>query len=121
MQTSGFTWAGAKTEDFAGTVRFFSDVLGLPLSRRDDTAEWAVFDLPSGQRLEVFGPKDGQHDFMQCPVFGFEVEDVWSARKELESKGVEFVTEVKEWAAGLASAYFRGPDGHLYEVWQRPK
>ncbi|MGC2198157.1 MAG: hypothetical protein WA628_26030 [Terriglobales bacterium] len=45
------------------------------------------------------------------------MEDVCAARKELESRGVEFVTDV-DGNEAEAWAYFRGPDGYLYELWQ---
>jgi hypothetical protein len=51
------------------------------------------------------------------PVLGFQVEDVRTARKELESQGVKFVTEV-DGNESEAWTYFRGPDGYLYEIWQ---
>ena len=47
-----------------------------------------------------------------CPVLAFQVEDVRAARKELESRGVEFVTDV-DGNESEAWAYFRGPDGYL--------
>jgi hypothetical protein len=45
------------------------------------------------------------------------VEDVRAAKGELEARGVEFVTDV-EGTESEAWAYFRGPDGYLYELWQ---
>jgi hypothetical protein len=52
-------------------------------------------------------------------VLAFQVEDVRAARKELESRGVEFVTDV-EGNEAEAWAYFRGPDRYRYELWQPP-
>jgi hypothetical protein len=43
--------------------------------------------------------------------------DVRAARKELESRGVEFVTDV-DGNESEAWTYFHGPDGYLYELWQ---
>jgi hypothetical protein len=47
----------------------------------------------------------------------FQVEDVRAAKQELESNGIEFMTEIfgddeEAWVN------FRGPDGFLYELWQ---
>jgi hypothetical protein len=39
------------------------------------------------------------------------------ARKELESQGVEFATNI-EGDDSESWTYFRGPDGFLYELWQ---
>jgi hypothetical protein len=45
-----------------------------------------------------------------------QVDDVRAARKEIESHGVEFVTDVN--GNSEAWTYFRGPDGYLYELWR---
>jgi hypothetical protein len=73
--------------------------------------------VPSGQLFELFGPESPYYQLHACPVLAFQVEDVGEARKELESRGVEFVTDV-EGDESEAWAYFRGPDGYLYELWQ---
>jgi hypothetical protein len=74
------------------------------------------FELPSGQLFEVFDAESRYYQFHICPVVGFQVEGVRAARQELQSKGIEFMTQVfgdeKE-----AWTYFRGPDGYLYEIW----
>ena len=115
MRVLGYTWAGVRTADLNSAKRFFADVLGL---RRSHEGKGLVqFELPSGQLFEVFGSESRYYRLHACPVIGFQVEDVQSAKRELESKGVEFVTDLfgdeKE-----AWTYFRGPDGTLYEIWQ---
>ena len=45
------------------------------------------------------------------------MENVRTARKELESRGVEFITDVYG-NESEAWVYFRGPDGYIYELWQ---
>ena len=120
MRILGYSWVGIVTEDFEDTIRFFTENLGLPLTRRDDEAQFAHFRLPSGQLFEVFGPNNvyaGVHP-STSPVVGFEVEDVEAAREELAHRGVEFVTEVEEEDSGEGASwvYLRGPDGQLYEL-----
>ena len=115
MHVLGYTWAGVRTSDLNSSSRFFSDILGL--RRVHDGKGLVQFELPSGQLFEVFGSESRHYQFHNCPVLGFQVEDVRAAKQEMESKGIEFMTEVfgddKE-----AWAYFRGPDGYLYEIWQ---
>ncbi|MGC1448994.1 MAG: VOC family protein [Candidatus Sulfotelmatobacter sp.] len=115
MRVLGYTWAGVRTANLKSTERFFSEVLGLSLLRRGEGL--VQFEVPSGQLFEVFGPESRFYRLHTCPVLGFQVEDVRTARKELESQGVGFVTEVdgNEYEAWT---YFRGPDGYLYELWQ---
>ncbi|MGH2619699.1 MAG: VOC family protein [Anaerolineales bacterium] len=120
MRISGYSWVGVRTEDFEATITFLADILGLPLTWRAADSEIAHFRLPSGQLFEVFGPNDSGIQTTTCPVVGFEVADVWAARRELEPLGVQFVTEVFATNDDGASwTYLRGPDGQLYEL-QRP-
>ena len=119
MSISGYSWVGIRTDDFEATTRFFEEKLGLTLTWRSGDAEVAHFQLPGGQLFEVFGPNDAGVHATNCPVVGFDVEDVRAARDELMQLGVEFVTEVEEGEAGASWVYFRGPDGQLYQL-QRP-
>jgi catechol 2,3-dioxygenase-like lactoylglutathione lyase family enzyme len=115
MHVLGYTWAGVRTRDLNSSSRFFSDILGL--RRVHDDKGLVQFELPSGQLFEVFSSESRYYQFHNCPVVGFQVEDVRAAKQEMESKGTDFMTDVfgddKE-----AWAYFRGPDGYLYEIWQ---
>jgi catechol 2,3-dioxygenase-like lactoylglutathione lyase family enzyme len=115
MRVLGYTWAGVRTDNLKSAAGFFADILGLSLIH--EGKDFIQFEMPSGQLFEVFGPESRYHQFHACPVLGFQVEDVRAARKELESRGVEFVTDLygnntEAWT------YFRGPDGYLYELWQ---
>lgn len=116
MSISGFSWVGIATEDFEATIRFLTEKLGLPLTGRAEDAEVAHFLLPSGQLFEVFGPGVVDVHTTSCPVVGFDVEDVRTAREELAQRGVEFVTEVEEAEDGASWVYFRSPDGQLYQL-----
>ncbi len=115
MRVLGYSWAGVRSGDLKSASRFFADVLGLPLLHEGKGL--VQFELPSGQLFEVFGAESRYYQLHACPVLAFQVEDVRTARKELESQGVEFVTGV-EGDESEAWFYFRGPDGFLYELWQ---
>jgi catechol 2,3-dioxygenase-like lactoylglutathione lyase family enzyme len=115
MRVFGYTWAGVRTADLKAAVGFFTDIMGFSLIHRGDGL--VQFKLPSGQLFEVFGSESRHYQFHACPVLAFQVEDVRAAKKELESRGVEFVTDVGG-DESEAWAYFRGPDGYLYELWQ---
>ena len=52
---TGLAWAGARTDRYAETVPF-RDVLGLRVAFAGD--HQAVFTLPGGALVEVFGPGD---------------------------------------------------------------
>jgi catechol 2,3-dioxygenase-like lactoylglutathione lyase family enzyme len=115
VRVLGYTWAGVRTADLKSATRFFADVLGFSVIHKG--VDLVQFEMPSRQSFEVFGSKNRYSQLHDCPVLAFQVEDVRAARKELESRGVEFVTDV-EGNESEAWTYFRGPDGYLYELWQ---
>ena len=120
MKIHGISWAGAPTDTFDSTLDFFQNVLGLHLARRTEKIDFAMFRLPSGQVFEIFGPKSDEHRFMKMPAIAFDVEDIYLAREELEEQGIKFVTEIETTPSGNnAWTYFVGPDGFLYELWQK--
>ena len=118
MEIRGYSWAGAPTSDFDRTNRFFREVLGLHML--SDQGMVGVFELPSGQLFEVFGPGNRYQELMNSPAIAFDVDDIYGARAELEAKGVKFVSEIEQASHGEAWTYFEGPDGYLYELFQPP-
>ncbi|MEE9298380.1 MAG: VOC family protein [Acidimicrobiia bacterium] len=120
MQVESYQWVGLLADDFEGTLRFFSQVLGFELEDKDDDKVVAMFRLPSGQQVEVFGPgnrdRKRKYRLMNGPVVGLQVPDVAAARRELIAQGFEFVTEVEESDDGASWAYFIGPDQRLYSI-----
>jgi hypothetical protein len=78
--------------------------------------------LPSGDRVQVFAPRDPYFEFFRehasGPVALFEVDDVRRARSELDAAGLEVIGEIErdsnwEWL------HFRAPDGRLYALANR--
>ena len=114
MDAAGIVWGGIRTERFDEAVAFFREVIGLPLDEQQ--RGFASFKMPSGDKFEVFGPEDSDHDFFTTgPVIGFGVDDVDATRSQLEDAGVEFVAPTQ--AEGeYRWAHFRGPDGLVFEI-----
>lgn len=116
MELKGLVWLGTRTERFAEMVEFAARVLGLDRKRGEDGL--AVFELPDGGTFEIFDshhPGGGHPDGVAC---GFLVDDADSAIAELRAAGVE-VTRVES-AGAYRWAYFRAPDGNLYELTSGP-
>jgi catechol 2,3-dioxygenase-like lactoylglutathione lyase family enzyme len=114
MQVTRIGWAGTRMDRYAAMVEFLTAVLGLPLVQQE--RDFAVLDLPSGDRFEVFGPSvpDNRY-FTTGPVVGFVVEDLPAAVAELEQAGVELLGgQVGERGEGWR--HFRAPDGNVYEL-----
>ncbi|HLD94985.1 MAG TPA: VOC family protein [Anaerolineales bacterium] len=119
MKIRGYSWAGAPTSDFDRTNRFFREDLGLEMLMRDDERMVGIFKLPTGQLFEVFGPGNRYQKLMNSPAIAFDVDDIDRARAELEAKGVKFVSEIERGSHGDAWTFFEGPDGYLYQLFQR--
>jgi catechol 2,3-dioxygenase-like lactoylglutathione lyase family enzyme len=120
MKARGLVWLGTRTRNFDDTVRFFGDTLGLRAVHEEP--DFAVFRLPNGDRVEVFGPGDEEREhFDKGPAAGFLVDDVREARADLEAAGIAFIGPVHEADDGGSLSHFRGPDGNVYEVTAPPK
>ena len=117
MKVRGYAWAGVGTDDFERTVRFFTDVLGMPTKVRGEDV--AILTVGAGQQLQIFGPGHPGRQLNSTPTIAFEVEDFDAAVEELRASGVELVGDVGEWN-GFKWQYFRSPDGHLFEIKQVP-
>ena len=118
MKVKGYSWVGAGTNDFAATLAFFSDVIGLePVAVEEHGV--AILKVADGQVLEVFGPGTQGREFTFPPIIAFEVEDVGIARAELLQNGVELLGDIGSWN-GFEWLKFRGPDGHIFAVQKTP-
>lgn len=76
MKRTSKTTAGIRAGTFSTTVRFLTEVLSLELICQDKEKEFAQFKLPSGQMLEVLGPKNIWHTFTTPPDWEVIVADI---------------------------------------------
>jgi catechol 2,3-dioxygenase-like lactoylglutathione lyase family enzyme len=113
MKVLGLTWLGTRAAQFDEMVRFAEDVLGL--TRSFEKEGLVGFELPDRSVFEVFAPGGfaGGHP-PEGVVGGFTVDDVTAAQAELSAAGIE-IGELQT-AGGGVWAYFRAPDGNLYEL-----
>jgi len=116
MKITGLTWARTGTAEYSAMVRIFRDVLGLQLVH--ERYDIAMFRMANGETVEVMGPSDVHHrHFDAGPVVGFRVNDVATARAELEvDREVELVGPLGSWPGCTASRHFRAPNRQVYEV-----
>ena len=118
MNVLGISWVGVRTDEFAETRRFFETVLGMTLTSSEP--DFAVFRRPSGDALEIFGPRAELSEPDQFKrnqvVVGLLVDDIASARRELEIAGVDLLGDLVRVPSGYAWQHFRGPDGNTWEL-----
>ena len=120
MNVKALCWLGVKTEKFDEMQRFLSKVMGLQQTYQE--RDFVVFQLPNGDKVEVFGPLGpNQHFQPDVVVCGFLVDDIRQARQELVEAGIELIGPLNDDAPGsYAWQHFRGPDGKLYELAYQP-
>jgi len=113
-------WVGIQTDRYEATVGFFRDVLGLRTNFEEPTT--VEFETSEGDEVQVMAPGDRYYDFFRehavGPVPLFEVDDVASARRELEAAGVEIIG-ASERDSNWEWIHVRAPDGNLYEFASR--
>jgi hypothetical protein len=114
MKIKGIIWLGTRTEHFDQMVDFCRDLLGLTQTFIEPG--FAIFDMPNGDRFEVFGPQESTSTFMTHPVVGFLVDDIVAARTEMEAKGIEFIGPIEGDTDDYKWTHFRAPDGFVYEL-----
>jgi predicted enzyme related to lactoylglutathione lyase len=118
MNITGVDFVTVPTRDFEKARQFYGEVLGLPCS-----GTWG--DMPAAE----FETGNLTIAVMQSDAFGMEfkphslpialhVDDVESARAELESQGVNFVRETID--SGVChQAIFEDPDGNVLDLHHR--
>jgi len=121
MNVKALTWMGVKTPKFDDMVHFYRDVLQLRSIL--EQPDFAVFRLPNGDTLELFGPAGpNAHLALGTVVCGFRVDDIEQARQALVQAGIELVGPLQiDEASNHAWQHFRGPDGTIYELNSAPE
>jgi len=114
MKVKGIIWLGTRTDRFTQMTDFCRDLMGLKQTLLQPG--FAIFDLPNGDRLEIFGPEESENQFMTHPVAGFLVDDIVAARAEMEAKGIEFIGPIEGETDDYQWTHFRAPDGFVYEL-----
>jgi catechol 2,3-dioxygenase-like lactoylglutathione lyase family enzyme len=115
MDVTSLTWVGTRTAAFTATRGFFADVLGLRAIA--DQPDFAVFGVPDGSTVEVFGPGSEYNRHLTHPVAGFRVSDLDQAVHELTAAGIEIVLPIRS-GEDRTWLHFRAPDGFVYELVQ---
>ena len=119
MNVKGIVWLGTRTSKFEAMLHLYQNVMGMQLTHKEPG--FAVMDLPNGDKVELFGDDSPYNRDFTHPVAGFLVDDIDSARAEMESAGIEFLGSIERTEDGYAWSHFRAPDGFLYELTYSPE
>lgn len=114
---SGVDFVTVPTADYEAADKFYGDVLGLERSK-----QWG--DMPAREyetgnltlavmQMDAFGQEFARHS---API-ALQVEDAAAAKAELESRGVEFLSDID---SGVCHMHiFNDPDGNTLMLHQR--
>ncbi|MEM3031981.1 MAG: VOC family protein [Nitrososphaerota archaeon] len=117
--------AGIPKEEFERNTKVRGAHLKYAFLKLGDTLfELICYIDPRGREQNI-----NSHNDVGTPHYAFEVDDMDKAVRELEERGVKLHTEpfnvvrkIDRWGVkGFKFAYFTGPDGELYEVFQELK
>jgi len=118
MNVTGVDFVTVPTEDFEKARAFYGDVLGLEKSKQ--WGDMPAMEFEAGNltiavmQSDAFGQTFSPHSH---PI-AFHVDDVESARAELESHGIEFAGDTMD--SGVCHmAHFRDPDGNVLMLHSR--
>ena len=115
MRVLSLAWVGTRTTEYAATVAFFREVLGLGVHSAE--TDFTVLEVPDGATVEVFGPASEYNRHLTHPVAGFLVADLEEAVAELRAAGAEIVLD-PQGGDDRSWVHFRAPDGFVYELAQ---
>ena len=139
----GLDHAGITCSDLDASLRFYRDLLGIPMRARGEndvvasgsagtTCAWADLELPDGGVIELLMYLDGAREPLppgtQRPGSahtGLRVRDIHALLARLAAEGFEplaapaTLQEPGAWH-GCTIAYVRDPDGHAVELVQHP-
>ena len=118
MKIKGVVWLGTRTSNFDAMVHLYRSIMGLAITYEEPG--FVVLDLPNGDRVEVFADDSPYNSFFTAPVAGFLVDDIESARIEMEAQGIEFIGPIERAEDGNSWSHFRAPDGFIYELTYTP-
>ena len=118
MKVKGISWIGVGTDDFDGTLAFFTQVLGLDATVVERPV--AMLRTECGQTVEIFGEGSTRGKVLNSPpAIAFEVDDFAAARDELIAGGIELVGDPGSWN-GHEWLYFRGPENYMFAIKKTP-
>ena len=118
MKVKGMIWLGTRTSKFNAMLNLYRNIMGMNVVYEE--SGFVVMDLPNGDRVEVFGDESPYNESFTNPVAGFLVDDIASARVEMEAQGIESLGPIERAVDGNAWTHFRAPDGFIYELTYNP-
>jgi catechol 2,3-dioxygenase-like lactoylglutathione lyase family enzyme len=118
MLITGTDFITVATTNIDAAERFYVDVLGLPLSKRWGQMPAAEFETGTLTIAVMQSEAFGMEFRANSHPIAFRVDNVASARAELEARGVKFSGDILD--SGVChQAFFQDPDGNMLALHHR--
>ena len=115
---TGTDFITVATNDIVAAERFYLDVLGLPLSKRWGQMPAVEFETGTLTIAVMQSEAFGMEFCANSHPIAFRVDNVASARAELEARGVKFSGDILD--SGVChQAFFQDPDGNMLALHHR--
>jgi predicted enzyme related to lactoylglutathione lyase len=115
---TGVDFVPFSTQDLEKSMDFYGTKLGLPRSVYAPERNYAEFETGNVTLSIVDGEKMGIGHNVNRTAMALHVNDVESARAELESRGIEFMGDILD--TGVCHmAFFTDPDGNALMLHHR--
>lgn len=111
----GVDYVCLATSDHAAACAFYEDVLGLERSKSWGDLPGTEFEAGNLTIALVDWTAFGRENHPNANAIVLAVDDVHAAKSELESRGVEFQTDVID-SGSCHQAYFVDPDGNALGI-----
>lgn len=111
----GVDFACVATSDHDAACKFYEDVLGLERSKSWGSHPATEFETGSLTIVVADWTAFGQKNSPNPNAIVMHVDDVKEAKPELESRGVEFQTDIID-SGFCLQAYFADPDGNALGI-----
>jgi catechol 2,3-dioxygenase-like lactoylglutathione lyase family enzyme len=111
--------------DWDGAMRFYADLLGLEVVRRQDRDGFAEFRFPAGGPnllVEQVDKTDVEARALVGQFVGMSVtaRDIRQAYENLSARGVRFDAAPSRQSWGGMLAHFYDPDGNMWSLVEEP-
>jgi len=108
-----FLWTTLNVSDFDRSLKFYQEVVGLPLKSRMEPPGMKIAFLGEGDTdLELIYESDNPHVNLNCAVsLGFQVENLKRTMADLQAKGVKIDSGPFQPNPHVQFFFIRDPDG----------
>lgn len=118
MNVTGVDFITVPTQDYEAADRFYGDVLGLERSKQWGSMPAREFESGNLTIAVMQSDAFGQEFAPHTHPIALHVDDVETARSELEGQGIEFVADTMD--SGVCHmAIFPDPDGNMLMLHHR--